>query len=100
MNSVEMLSDALEKGGKVRGFRQPKYREDGSLEGYARQLIEVLASDIVSACDQAGPGDPIVDALRKGSFYWRDHPEKKVAVQADDLFHLVEAAQKNDKATG
>ncbi len=91
MTAAERLEDALRVGGKVRGVAEPRYHKDGRLKGIARQHIEVQAGDISAVCALLTDSkDEIVLALTKGCGCHKK--DARVIVLADDLFHLLEAA--------
>jgi hypothetical protein len=92
MAAVERLREALEQGGKERGWRKAKYHPDGSLDHYMRQLIEVVAGDILEACGKSIVQDnQIVQDLRKGSSAKGVDPDTRVVIYADDLFFLLDS---------
>lgn len=91
MTACERLADALKQGGKTRGYREPKYKPDGTLDQYAKQMIEIVAGDVVEACALVATKDEIVKALEKGSA--AGSPERKVTIYADDLFHLLDCCK-------
>jgi hypothetical protein len=92
MTAIERLRDALKVGGKTRGLRDPIYRPDGTLDHYAKEMIEVQAGDIAEACAAAADQtDKVVIALAKGTKV--HHPELKVTIYADDLFQILDGKQ-------
>lgn len=80
--AVERIKHALDKGGKIKGFRGP--------EGQ-RQMVELVARDVVEACDAVADPDEKITVLRRGSAV-AANPERLVVIYADDAFHIVEKA--------
>lgn len=92
MTAQERLADLLKVSGKVRGFRQPIYRDDNTIDHYAQHHIEVVAGDVLEiASTVTDPNDKIAAALRKGC--GNIAAETRVAIYADDLYHLLDAAK-------
>jgi hypothetical protein len=91
MNAAERLADALKQGGKIEGFRENIYREDGSVHSSAIHWIEIDAGDVLEVTKACGGKDhpsQIVKDLHKGV----SNPlncGRKVTIKADDLFHLL-----------
>lgn len=92
MNAVERIRDALRAGKKTKGFRQPVYKTDGSLDHYSEQMIELVAGDVIVVCEKLDPEDPKVAALLKGCR--AGEPNRRVIIQADAAFHICDLAEK------
>lgn len=97
MTPVEAIRDALEKGGKIKGHRVPKYR-DGKLVGYARQNVELTHGDVLEVAMLAlsrNTEDEVAKAKVRGS---QGMPKDKACIiAADEAFHLCELASPERK---
>ena len=93
MDAAKRLADALKEGGKIKGHKVPIYWTDGRLKDYAVQLVEVIAGAILEVCKGIAAPTEIVAAQLKGC--GAGAPGRKVTLNADDVFHILDAAAGN-----
>lgn len=89
--AVDRIAAALKEGGYVKGARGPNHGK--KINGVLRLAIphiELLAGDLLEACNLCKNKTDIVLAQTKGSS--ANPPDSMVAIYADDAFHIVEQA--------
>ena len=89
--AVERIAAALKDGKFTKGFRGPDHgKKIGGVLRIARQHIELMAGDVLEACNQCKTKTEIVESQTKGCS--AVSPETLVVIYADDAFHIVEQA--------